>query len=281
MPTKKIVGAAAFTLALAGGGVAGALFGTPVLSGAQEDGTTSTTTDSAATPPPAPGGGPGLGMRGEGKADHLATAAEVLGMTAEELRTELQSGKSIADVAAEKNVDKQKVIDALVAAATARIDQMKSELPQRMSELVERDGLPGGPGGPGRFGHHRGPGMVNAVDDAATAIGVPVQDLRDALAGGKSIAQVAEEKGKNLDEVKKAMIADANERIDRALADAKITQDQATKMKADVASHIDEVVQREGLPMRGRGPGRMGPMGPIGDPPAGNQTQPEAQNTTA
>ena len=44
MPTnRKLLGAAAFSLALAGGGVAGALLGTPSLSGAQDE--DSTTTD--------------------------------------------------------------------------------------------------------------------------------------------------------------------------------------------------------------------------------------------
>lgn len=251
MPTKKLAGAAAFTAALAAGGAAGALFGTPVLTGAQESGGESpeSTTESTTEAP--------MRRHAAGKGEHLTTAAEVLGMTAEELRAELQAGKSIADVAAEKGVDKQRVIDALVAAATARIDEMKTQLPDRMAAMVERDGPVGGPGGPGRPGHHRGPGrgIVNSVDDAATALGIPVQELRDELAAGKSIATVASEKGKDLDEVKAAMIADATERIDRAVADGVITEERAAEMKANLAEKIDALVQREGFPRRGHGPG--------------------------
>jgi uncharacterized protein (DUF433 family) len=253
MPTKKLAGAAAFTAALAAGGAAGALFGTPVLTGAQESESPDSTTDTA----PA---GPMREHRGGGKAEHVTTAAEVLGMTAEELRAELQAGKSIADVAAEKGVDKQKVIDALVAAASARIDEMKAQLPDRMADLVERDGPVGRPGG---AGHHRGPGpgrgIVNSVDDAATALGISVQELRDELAAGKSIATIASEKGKNLDEVKAAMIADATERIDRAVTDGAITEERAAEMKANLAEKIDLLVQREGFPRLGHrgghGPG--------------------------
>ena len=66
-------------------------------------------------------GGPGMG-RGRGAG--LEAAATALGITADELRTELQSGKSIADVATAKGVNVQTVIDALVAEAKTRITDM-------------------------------------------------------------------------------------------------------------------------------------------------------------
>ncbi len=66
-------------------------------------------------------GGPGMG-RGRGAG--LDAAATALGITADELRTELQGGKSIADVATAKGVNVQTVIDALVAEAKTRITDM-------------------------------------------------------------------------------------------------------------------------------------------------------------
>ncbi|MFZ9730949.1 MAG: hypothetical protein ACO3CX_04880 [Ilumatobacteraceae bacterium] len=55
---------------------------------------------------------------------------DTLGMTREEIRTGLESGKSIADLAKEKGVNVQKVIDALVAEARARItDMVNGKLP--------------------------------------------------------------------------------------------------------------------------------------------------------
>jgi hypothetical protein len=50
-------------------------------------------------------------------------AAQALGMTVDELETALEEGKSLADVAAEKGVDAQRVTDALVNAANTRIDE--------------------------------------------------------------------------------------------------------------------------------------------------------------
>jgi hypothetical protein len=137
MPSKRtLLGAAAFSAALAGGGVAGALLGTPTLSSAQEDDTTETTAP-AAEDAARLHGGP-FGHRGE----RLETAAEALGMTAEELKAELEAGKSIAQVAEERDVDPQVVVDALVAAGTERLEQAIEELPERVGELVEREGLP-------------------------------------------------------------------------------------------------------------------------------------------
>ncbi len=152
MPTnRKLLGAAAFSLALAGGGAAGALLGTPSLSSAQ-DGTEETTTDDAAPEDPRP-------RRFQHRGEGWAGAAEAIGLTAEELRAAREAGQAIAQVAEAEGVDVQTVIDALVANGTERLEEAIAELPDRMTELVDREGLPdrGGPGGPGGF-HRRGPG---------------------------------------------------------------------------------------------------------------------------
>ena len=146
MPSKRtLLGAAAFSAALAGGGVAGALLGTPTLSAAQDD-TSTSTTEVTAEDTSRIHRGP-FGHRGA----RLETAAEALGMTAEELKAELEAGKSIAQVAEERGVDLQVVVDALVAEGTERLQQAIEELPTRVEELVQREGLPErrhGPRGP-------------------------------------------------------------------------------------------------------------------------------------
>ena len=58
----------------------------------------------------------GLHKRGPGgPGGDLSGAATALGVTPEEVRTALRSGQSLADLARSKNVDPQKVIDALLA----------------------------------------------------------------------------------------------------------------------------------------------------------------------
>lgn len=118
---RKHLAGLALIAGLAGGGVAGALFGAPGVSGAQE---APTTTTPPATTAPAPDGAdrPG-GCIGGHRGAGLDAAATALGMTPEELRSQLDAEVTIADVAESRNVDVQKVIDAMVADAKAHLSQ--------------------------------------------------------------------------------------------------------------------------------------------------------------
>lgn len=71
----------------------------------------------AAAPAGGPDGREGRGGgRGPGGGHNRAAVATALGISEADLQTALQAGKSIAQVATEKGVSVQKVIDALVAA---------------------------------------------------------------------------------------------------------------------------------------------------------------------
>ena len=107
------------------------------------------------------------GMRMFG-GDELTTAATYLGINATDLRTQLQSGKTLADIAkatSGKTVDG--LIQAIVTAETSEIDQavkdgkitadqatqMRTNLTQRVTDMVNATHPMGpGMGGPGR-GH--------------------------------------------------------------------------------------------------------------------------------
>jgi polyhydroxyalkanoate synthesis regulator phasin len=129
--------------------------------------------------------GPDFGMRGMGKGfrgfdrgmlgprDNLhSVAADELGMSLTELLTELQAGKSIADVAGEKSVDVQAIADAYLAELRADLDeavadgkitqnqadwmleQAQERVPEQLNNTWEGrfpGGFPGG-GRPGRMG---------------------------------------------------------------------------------------------------------------------------------
>lgn len=204
---------------LLGGGAAGfAITGTTGVAGAQSDTTTTvpadasstpSTSDSSSRPDPstklaealAPlvtdgtltqaqadkviealkaagpiGGGHGHGRGGGPGAEAAATA---LGMTAEELRTELKSGSTIAEVATEQGVELSTVTDAMLAAekehlaeevASGKITQAQAD--ERLSGAAERitarvnGEMPAG----GRDGG-RGPGAPDATDTTTTTAG--------------------------------------------------------------------------------------------------------------
>ena len=116
------------------------------------------------------GHGPGGRHGGPGRFGakvSLETAATTIGISEDDLRTALQDGQTLAEVATANGVEPQAVIDALVAEATTRLDQAvtdgrieQADADARKAELTERittavnEGFPArGDGvGPGRHG---------------------------------------------------------------------------------------------------------------------------------
>ncbi len=110
------------------------------------------------------------GGRGLGRLVDLEVAASTLGLSTDELRTALAAdGATLASVAADQDVETRELVDALVAAATERVEQgvtdgrltrdeadaKLAELPERVAAVVEEElrfGRGRGGHGPGRDG---------------------------------------------------------------------------------------------------------------------------------
>ena len=152
-----------------------------------------------------------------------------------------------------EGVDVQTVIDALVAAATERLDELEASLPERMTELVNKEGL-GDHEGPGRGGPARPSSPRRRLDAAAEAIGITTDELRTALEDGSTIAEVAEAHGVDVQTVIDAMVAEATTQIDAAVADGKLDAARAEEMKATLVERITAHVNGE-RPARGPGGG--------------------------
>jgi hypothetical protein len=122
MERRKIIGAALFSAAIAGGGVAGFVLGSPLSSSAAPAAGGSSTTTDPGKPAPDAGKPDCRGLRGgfHGGAG-LDAAAKAIGVSTESLLSDLKAGKTIAAVAKAKGVAVQKVIDAMVAAAKTEI----------------------------------------------------------------------------------------------------------------------------------------------------------------
>ncbi|HEV7862185.1 MAG TPA: hypothetical protein VGR20_05770, partial [Acidimicrobiia bacterium] len=144
------------------------------------------------------GDGHGRGGRGFGNLD---AAAKVLGVTADELRSALQGGKSLADVAKDKGISVAKVVDTLVTELKAHLDAevasgehtqaeadaMLAQARTGIEDFVNGKGPLGGPGGPdgGRGpGGHGGPGGRGGP--GAPGQGAAPADGSGAPAGGSA-----------------------------------------------------------------------------------------------
>jgi urease gamma subunit len=246
---RRMVAAGVVAGAVAVGGVAGAMVGIPGLSGAA---TTGSTGSSSSTTAPAGDGYGGPHFRGVGphvRDDGVfAAAAKALNLSTEDLMQKLSDGTTtIADVAGQQDVDVQTVIDAMEGVAKQNIEDLVN------NPLPARPDFPDGPKmGPGfGFGRH------GSLDSVAEALGITTDELRADLRNGQSVADIAKAKKVDLDTIVDALVRDATEKLDQAVQDERLTQDQADKITADLKARITDFVNGD----RPDGPGRLGGFG--------------------
>jgi len=123
----------------------------------------------------------------------------------------------------------------------------------------------GGPhvGGPGLWGHA---GPLESLDEAAAYLGLTEAELREQLAD-KTLAEIAEEQGKSVAGLVQVLATAAEKRIDEAVTDGRLTEEQATELKSELDDRIEALVNGE---LRGHergfhpgfGAGGISPRGP-------------------
>jgi hypothetical protein len=188
------------------------------------------------------GDGPGGDHRG-GHGDDLAAAATYLGVTPAGLLTQLQSGKTLAQIAgATSGKTVAGLIAALVTAEKAELaaavtageitqaqaDQMAATLTAHATAEVNGTRPAGGPGG--HDGHGGGPGGDDFTA-AATYLGVTETALQTQLAAGKTLAQVADAtSGKSAAGLIDALVVHETTELDAAVTAGRITQAQRDAM---------------------------------------------------
>ncbi len=106
----------------------------------------------------------------------------------------------------------------------------------------------------GRGGHHGGGVDLTA---AAEVLGMPEEELHTALeADGATLAQVAVDRGVAVDDLVAALTQAEEERIADAVADGRITQEQADQRLSDLEQRIAERVEATFPDHHGGGRGR-------------------------
>jgi hypothetical protein len=172
---------------------------------------------------------------GGAKTDYLSAAATYIGITADQLRTELGTDKSLADVAVAHGKTRDGLIQALVTASQTSI-----------TTLVDQKGI----------GAQRGPGERGVIGDqlsvAATYLGTTTADLRTKMQAGQTLAQIAAATpGKSRDGLVAALTTDAKAKIAAAQTAGTITAAQATEETNELATEIPSFVDST----RPQGPG--------------------------
>ena len=270
-----------------------------VVAVAQATETTLPTDSAAGTTPAAPGSTVTPATPSVVKTDRpspLATVSKVLGITEAELKTELEAGKSVSDVAKAKNIDLATVKAALLAEAKAHIDAevaagkhteaegatKLAEMTSRIDAMLTTAGLPAR--GPQGMGGHKGKGGPGKFMSAtlATTLKLTQEELKTQLHSGKSLADVAKAQNVDIADVKTVLTSDFSAHLAEEVTSGEHTQAEADAKLAEFKTNLDTMVNRVGpaggMKGEGRGPGGHGPRG--GHGPMG-QGAPSAQNTSA
>jgi predicted DNA-binding protein YlxM (UPF0122 family) len=230
--------------------------------------------------------GPGHGRDWGGPWNILETVAEALGLTPEDLRSELEGGKTLGEVAEAQGVDTQAIVDAVHAQVQEMLQEAvesgrltQDQADRILERLEEFDGesllglgMPFGPGSGmrGDFGIGRG---WWGLDAAAEVLGMDTDDLMAELRDGKTLAEIAEEKGVDLQAVKDAMTAQMEQKLQEAEEEGSLSPECAECARQRLGECEEEWLERPegsfGFGMRGgRHGGSSWFFGPGGPAPA-------------
>ena len=157
----------------------------------------------------------------------------VLGMTPEEIRNALQDGQTVLDLAKARDMTEDELSAALQEAVGTRIAQALADgkITQEQADAMQEriaDGM--SPNHPGLFGG------LHRAEYLAEFLGMSPEDVKAALDGGQTVAELLESRGKTLDDLKGFGQNQAQDRMQQALADGRVTREQADRMMERIDS---------------------------------------------
>ncbi len=255
---KKALFAAMSAGLLAGTG-AGFVLGMPGLTSAAGDVETDAIDERSSD------GADGRHGRGKGKGGKMGspeTLAAALGVDTETLRSEFAAGKSIADIAAEKEIPIETVVAALVADLEEHLNEhvangslTEDEVAEKLASAEDRISEKVNEVPPTRdrnSGPRRGGKLPAAVLEM---LGIDGPTLREAFSEGKSVADIAEENGVEIGDIVGALVDERAAHFAEYVADGSLTEDEAAEkleaMEAKITARLNTVPEaRERL----RGP---------------------------
>jgi hypothetical protein len=181
-----------------------------------------------------------------GTAALAATVGAGGAIAATQLNPSEESKAVLNDAAAQLGVEPSELSEALKDALANRVDaaveagRLTEEQGAELKERIESGDVPLlGLGGPG-FGHRMH--HVGDLDAAASYLGMTEANLRTALESGKTLAQIAEDRGKSVDGLVNALVDEAEAELAAAVKAGRLTDAQRDSMLSGLKERITRLV---------------------------------------
>lgn len=176
----------------------------------------------------------------------LSAAASYLGKSVLQLRSDLRSGKSLAQVAKETpGKSEAGLVAAVEQVRQKKLTKAQKRLDNRVTAQVR---IPGGP----RRGRH----ILSLREDARDYLGLSVSKLRADERSGKSLAQIAKETpGKSEAGLEAAIFNARKQQLQTAMKAGELTAVSETTSLAHlqrrIHAYVDRVLRFNGTPLAG------------------------------
>jgi uncharacterized protein YidB (DUF937 family) len=183
-----------------------------------------------------------------GAAAAVAVAGGGAAMAATKVWSPKEESQAVINDAAKRlGVDPSDLSDALKQALKDRVDaaveagRLTKAQGDELKARIDSGEVPFmfgglGPGGFFHFGH------VADLDAAASYLGLAEDQLRSQLDDGKTLAEIAKAQGKTVDGLVRALVKDAEQRIDDAVADGRLTKAQGEELKSGLEKRVTGLV---------------------------------------
>jgi uncharacterized protein YidB (DUF937 family) len=190
-----------------------------------------------------------------GTADDLSIVANAIGISESALKSALEAGQSIAQIATAHGVSPATVIDALVADETKEIDAavpdgrltqtQATALIGRLTTMITNLVNATFPGAGASGSLHLGagfPGIGDPLAIVASALGITEDALKSALAGGQSLAEIATAHGVSPATLVNDLVSKATTLIDQLVSMGILPKTVATTILSQLTTVVADIV---------------------------------------
>jgi outer membrane murein-binding lipoprotein Lpp len=168
---------------------------------------------------------------------------------ATKLTPEQESEALINDAAEQLGVQPNELTAALKQALKNRVDaavrdgRLTEEEGQRLKERIDENDMPFFGLGPTLDRHHDGPFHGPAkLEGAAEYLGMSEAQLREALEDGKTLAQVARDRGKSVEGLVDKLAEYAEQKLSDAVEEGHLTEAEKSEMLQGLRERLRDVV---------------------------------------